>query len=78
VFFKPWGSLMRTSLSSFTHFFVQDEQSKLLLKTIGFMNTTISGDTRFDRVAQIAKRDNSLAFMNRFLNGQPCLVAGST
>ncbi|KAB7529685.1 3-deoxy-D-manno-octulosonic acid transferase [Flagellimonas olearia] len=78
VFFKPYGGFMRNSLHSFSHFFVQDDTSKTLLQSIGFANSTVSGDTRFDRVQEILKRDNHLGFMEQFKGSQPCLVAGST
>lgn len=78
VFFKPFGGFMRNSLKSFNHFFVQNKSSELLLKSIGFENITVSGDTRFDRVSEIMRQNNSLDFMNGFKNNSFCLVAGST
>ena len=78
VFFKPYGGFMRNSLHSFSHFFVQDDTSKTLLQSIGFANSTVSGDTRFDRVYEILNRDSHLDFMEQFKGNQPCLVAGST
>ncbi|TAI47102.1 3-deoxy-D-manno-octulosonic acid transferase [Flagellimonas allohymeniacidonis] len=78
VFFKPWGGFMRHSLKAFTHFFVQDGKSKELLTSIGFENTTVSGDTRFERVSEILKRDNNLKFMDSFKQNNFCFVAGST
>ncbi len=78
AFFKPYGGWMRKSLNTFDHFFVQNEASKDLLSGIGFKNVTVSGDTRFDRVGEILQRDNSLGFLEKFRDGQTCLVAGST
>ena len=78
VFFKSYGSFMRTALAKFTHFFVQNEKSEKLLNSIGFKNVTVAGDTRFDRVAEILERDNSLDFMHRFKKDAFCFVAGST
>lgn len=78
VFFKYYGSFMRNSLKSFTHIFVQDENSKILLSSISIHNVSVNGDTRFDRVSEILKRDNTLDFMSNFKQSQPCLVAGST
>ncbi|THV58926.1 3-deoxy-D-manno-octulosonic acid transferase [Flagellimonas alvinocaridis] len=78
IFFKPFGGFMRNSLKSFSHFFIQNETSKTLLASIGFTNSTLSGDTRFDRVHEILKRDNRLDFMEQFKGTQPCFVAGST
>ncbi|WP_127022945.1 3-deoxy-D-manno-octulosonic acid transferase [Flagellimonas beolgyonensis] len=78
IYFKPYGGFMRRSLTTFSHFFVQDNSSKALLQSIGFENCTVSGDTRLDRVSEILKRDNQLDFMTEFKNNHPCLVAGST
>ena len=79
VFFKPFfGSWMRKSLRTFSHFFVQDENSEKLLTSIGIHNVTISGDTRFDRVHEITLQDNSLDFIENFKQNQLVFVAGST
>ena len=78
IYFKSYGRFMRRSLRSFIHIFVQNEDSKKRLKEIGIENVTVSGDTRFDRVAKIRERDNQLEFMDRFSDELPCLVAGST
>ena len=56
VFFKWYGGWMRKSLTAFSHFFVQDKNSKKLLESIHFKNVTLSGDTRFDRVFEITKQ----------------------
>ncbi|GMN06080.1 glycosyltransferase N-terminal domain-containing protein [Croceitalea sp. MTPC5] len=78
VYFKPFGSFMRKSLKNISHFFVQDENSKTLLNSIGFSNTTVSGDTRFDRVSKILEADNRLDIMDDFVNNEFCLVVGSS
>ncbi|MGW9685205.1 3-deoxy-D-manno-octulosonic acid transferase [Flagellimonas sp. 2504JD1-5] len=78
IFFKWYGGFMRKSLSAFEHFFVQNETSKELLKSIGHENVSISGDTRFDRVSKIMGQDNQLDFMEKFKNDGACFVAGST
>ena len=55
-FFKWYGNIHRLMLDSFHAFFVQNEQSKKLLETLGINNTVfVSGDTRFDRVIDIAE-----------------------
>lgn len=77
-FFKPFGKWMRKSLQTFSHFFVQDSNSKALLQSIRFNNVTISGDTRFDRVFEITNQNNSLDFIEEFKQNQSTLVAGST
>ncbi|MEO9892061.1 glycosyltransferase N-terminal domain-containing protein [Aurantibacter sp.] len=78
IYFKSYGSFMRKSLNTFDHIFVQDENSKTLLATINLNNTTVSGDTRFDRVAQILKRDNHNELIASFKQNQTCLVVGSS
>lgn len=78
IFFKFYGGWMRSKLNCFSHFFVQDDNSKYLLNRIGFENVTISGDTRFDRVYDILQQDNSLSFVAEFVQKAHVLVAGST
>ena len=78
AYFKWYGGIMRKSLQVFTHFFVQDENSIALLQSIGLKNSTLAGDTRFDRVHEILKNDNKLSFMDEFKGNSTCLVAGST
>ena len=78
LFFKSYGGFMRKSLQAFHHFFVQDENSKVLLNSIDFKNVTVAGDTRFDRVSKILEQDNSLDFIDEFKNNQYTIVAGST
>lgn len=77
-FFKPWGGLGKKMLDCFDHFFVQDEQSQKLLKSIGFENVTISGDTRFDRVAALQKEATEITLARDFSKGFFTVVAGST
>ena len=78
AFFQLYGAWMRKSLKTFSHFFVQNENSKKLLQKIEFQNVTISGDTRFDRVYEITKQDNHLQFIQDFVQKKYTLVAGST
>ncbi|PCJ97993.1 MAG: 3-deoxy-D-manno-octulosonic acid transferase [Flavobacteriaceae bacterium] len=78
IFFKWYGSFMRKTLSKFSFFFVQDENSEKLLNSIDFNNVSVSGDTRFDRVYKILEQDNFLAFMSQFKQDKQCFVAGST
>ena len=78
VFFKWYGGWYRKLLAAFTHFFVQNEQSKELLAGIGYTNVTVTGDTRFDRVCRIADQAIQIPVVEQFVDGQTCLVAGST
>lgn len=78
IFFKSYGAWMLKSLGAFDHFFVQNEESKTLLKKVGFRNVEITGDTRFDRVFEITKQDNTILFIEDFIQNKYTLVAGST
>lgn len=78
VFFKWYGYQYRHVLKCFTHFFVQNEESKRLLSTLGMDNVIVTGDTRFDRVIQIAKESKSIPVVKAFKNGKKVFVAGSS
>ncbi|MCI9843207.1 3-deoxy-D-manno-octulosonic acid transferase [Flavobacterium pectinovorum] len=78
MFFKWYGGFYRKALETFTYFFVQNEDSKIKIETIGFHNVIVSGDTRFDRVNAILDRDNTLEFIEIFKNNQPTIVIGSS
>lgn len=78
-FFKWYGSIQRKILSRFNHLFVQNETSKKLLDKIGLAEiTSISGDTRFDRVTDISTTSRPLPLIEKFLDANKALVAGST
>jgi 3-deoxy-D-manno-octulosonic-acid transferase len=78
LFFKWYGGFYRKALDTFTHFFVQNENSKKLITQLGKSNVTISGDTRFDRVVAILEKDNTLDFIAEFKNDSLTLVIGSS
>ena len=78
LFFKWYGGFYREALNTFTYFFVQNESSKNLLYTLGKTNVVVSGDTRFDRVAAILEKDNTLDYVAQFKNNTMMVVAGST
>ncbi len=78
AFFKWYGTWMKKSLQTFSHFFVQNEASLQLLNRINLHNVSICGDTRFDRVFEITKQDNHVDFIEDFSAQKHVLVAGST
>jgi 3-deoxy-D-manno-octulosonic-acid transferase len=78
-FFKWYGNIHRLMLDSFHAFFVQNEQSKQLLESIGISQSVfVSGDTRFDRVINIAEAFDPLPVIEGFCSDHPVIVAGST
>jgi 3-deoxy-D-manno-octulosonic-acid transferase len=77
-FFRWYGGWFRSQLKGITHFFVQNEQSAHLLHSIGIAQVTISGDTRFDRVAAIAAKCRQFPLIELFKGNSSLFLAGST
>ncbi len=78
-FFKWYGRLHRYMLDCFAHLFVQNPESAQLLGSLGFSRqVTVSGDTRFDRVAAIATAFRPIPEIEAFCGTRPVIVAGST
>jgi len=77
-FFKSFLKKWRQLLFSFDHIFTQDKESKALLKGVGFNEVTVSNDTRFDRVSSQLEQNNTLEFVEGFIDNKTCIVAGST
>lgn len=77
VFFRWYGAWYKKFLNFFSVFFVQDEASYNLLRNAGKTNVYITGDTRFDRVYQIASRSREYPGLDEFKAKSRILVAGS-
>lgn len=78
VFFKPYGKFFRDILQRFQHIFVQDASSFQLLQNIKLTNSTLSGDTRIDRVFDISQTQKALPILDRFCGNAPVWVIGSS
>ncbi|MEI6556068.1 MAG: glycosyltransferase N-terminal domain-containing protein [Paludibacter sp.] len=79
VFFNWYGSWYRNLLKSFAHIFVQDKNSLKLLADNGFKNVSVGGDTRFDRVADLAQQAKTIPLIETFVkDANKVIVAGST
>ncbi len=78
LFFKPYGGLFRKILASFDWIFVQESGSHQLLRSIGLKQCSIGGDTRVDRVAQIARAVPRFPAVTPFKGSAPIFIAGST
>ncbi|GAB3983934.1 glycosyltransferase N-terminal domain-containing protein [Spirosoma terrae] len=77
LFFKPYGGFYRKLLTYFSHILVQNQESVDLLKSIGVNSVTLAGDTRFDRVAQVASAKKDIPVARLFKEQKPVLVVGS-
>lgn len=78
VFFRTYGGMWRQALETFDVLFVQNDESKKLLAALGFDNVTVAGDTRFDRVAEIARAAKRIDLIERFKGDSRLFVAGSS
>ncbi|MFK7757500.1 MAG: 3-deoxy-D-manno-octulosonic acid transferase [Flavobacteriales bacterium] len=77
-FFNWYGSLFKADLRRITHFFVQNESSRLLLNSIEINKTTVTGDTRFDRVVAIAEKSMEVESIKKYCEHTHVIIAGST
>ena len=78
VFFRFYGGKWRRALSTFERMFVQNEESRELLAELGYDNAVVAGDTRFDRVADIARAAKRIPLIEAFKGESRLFVAGST
>lgn len=79
IFFKPYGKWFVKQLAkNVDYFFHQTFHSTALAKSIGLKNSVTTGDTRFDRVKAILKRDNFVPFIEDFKQNQALIVFGSS
>lgn len=77
-FFRWYGGIYSNCLKTFEHLFVQDRHSKDLLASIGVHNVSIVGDTRCDRVLEVAAEAKNVPVIETFVNGNPTFIAGSS
>lgn len=78
IFFKFYGGFFRKILSYVNHFYVQDQNSAKLLNSIGIKNHSITGDTRFDSVSDIAKNKKDFPEILQFKQDKNLFIGGST
>lgn len=82
VFFQWYGREYAHVLKCFTRFYVQNEESRRLLSTIGINDVEVVGDTRFDRVIQIKQASKQLPIVESFVGGKDSdvnvFIAGSS
>ncbi|SFT69364.1 3-deoxy-D-manno-octulosonic-acid transferase [Algoriphagus locisalis] len=76
IYFKRDG-FFRSILFQFDYIFTQNYRTYDLLKSINYQKTSVTGDTRFDRVAETAKNPKDFPELARWVSDKPTLVAGS-
>ncbi len=77
-FFRWYGSFFKSDLLKVNHFFVQNQTSKDLLKSLGIKNVSVTGDTRFDRVIAIAEKSIHVEGIKNYTLNSRSVIAGST
>lgn len=78
-FFHWYGGLHRRMLQTFRRLFVQSREGKALLSSLGLEERAeVSGDTRFDRVLEIAANFTEVPGIEKFCGDRLVVVAGST
>lgn len=77
-FFKWYGTWFQKQLKLISHYFVQNETSIDLLNSIGIYNICLSGDTRFDRVYDLAQQCQVFPLVEKFKSENQLFIAGST
>jgi len=79
IFFENYGKWFAKQLkNNIDWFFHQTIKSSALAKNIGLVNSSVSGDTRFDRVKQFLERDNQIDFIEGFKGNEKLIVFGSS
>ena len=79
IFFQWYGKGYGRVLKCFTHFFVQNIESKNLLAKLDIHDVEVVGDTRFDRVLQIKEASKQLPIVEKFTeNTSRVFIAGSS
>ena len=78
LFFRSYGGWYLRLLHLFRRLYVQDEASRQLLIEHGVEAVQVTGDTRFDRVEDIARAAKDIPAVAELARGRRLLVAGST
>ncbi len=77
IFFQWYGRAFLNLLTDYDHIFVQNESSAALLARHQIKQTTVAGDTRFDRVSATAHTSIHLPLAEKFKDQHPLLIVGS-
>lgn len=77
-FFKWYGSWFKKRLNLYRKIFVQDTESEKLLRVNNISNVELAGDTRFDRVIEIATQAKTNDIIEAFKGNAKLWICGST
>jgi 3-deoxy-D-manno-octulosonic-acid transferase len=77
VFFKWYGTFYKRILKYISQYFVQNKESVQLLQSINIQNIELAGDTRIDRVVDIAQNTDKFPEIENFLGSHDSIFIGS-
>ncbi|REC47113.1 3-deoxy-D-manno-octulosonic acid transferase [Chryseobacterium pennipullorum] len=78
-FFTSYGKWFVKQLQNDVDwFFHQTPFSFALAKSIGLVQSSVTGDTRFDRVKQLRQRNNHVDFISGFIGEHKAVIFGSS
>ena len=79
IYFKGYGGFFARILKNIDYFFVQNNETKCLLESIGINNIEVSGDTRYDKVIQHKEAATETdSILSKFSSKRPVLIVGSS
>ncbi|MBT3282150.1 MAG: 3-deoxy-D-manno-octulosonic acid transferase [Cryomorphaceae bacterium] len=76
-YFKFYGNWFLKKLKNIDFFYIQDFNSESILKKYSLKNINISGDSRFTSVIKTLEENNQINYIEKFIDNQKCLIAGS-
>lgn len=76
-YFAWYGNFFRRMLAQMDWIFTQNEASIQLLASLKITKASLTGDTRFDRVAATAAQPLDLPVIKNWIQGRPTVVIGS-
>ena len=76
-YFSFYGKWFLNKIKLIDYFFVQDENSKTILKKNNFNYVEVSGDYRFTSVIRTLEENKRFKQIEKFIGDSKCFVAGS-
>ncbi len=77
-YFKKSASWQRSVMKKIDAIYCLNKKSEKILEKFGFDNADVCGDTRFDRVSQIAERSTPIPLIKVFKGDSKLLILGSS
>lgn len=76
-FFKKYARWYLKAIEGFTHLFLQDKTTQLIIEEAGLANYSVMGDPRIDQVLSIAQRPTAIPIILQFKTDRFLFIVGS-